>query len=738
MKSLLSRLAKILVAGQGRPAAAGILLWVIFASLMSEADLPAWWNESLTGQAVELGAKPFKTGRQFLFDGYQKTFPRTPRSQPVTIVAIDEQSLTQIGQWPWPRNRLADLIDAIGQHQPAAVGLDMYMPEADQTSPDRVAANLPPEHAALAHELNKLPSHETRLADALRAVPSVLGAVGFDFASFGTASGMRSVPLNVKGGDPLPFLKNYPHVLASLPELQAAVQGQAMLTVSHLEGGVVRRVPLLVAVNEQPVPSLAMEMLRVASGSSAIEVAVGPHGIDAVQVADLSVPTLRDSEVWVHFARYRTSAARYVSAADVLAGKADPGTLSGKLVLIGLTGSGLSDMRTTVLGDLVPGVEIQAQLMESFFDGRFIQRPWWMKGLETALMGLTGLIMIWFIPRTEGKLAQVLKKSPRAPAWAVMALNVLIVSFGYLAFYSTGVLFDSAAVFIGLSSVLGSLISSAMIQIDRQTKQLDEERQQLREREARTAGELAAARRIQLGSLPDPVTTFAGETRFQLATYLEPARDVGGDLYDFFMTDERHLCFIVGDVSGKGLPASLFMAIAKTLAKSITLRVDENLGAIASLANSELSRENAEQLFVTLLIGLLDVDTGQLSLVNAGHDGPWRIATDGHIEQLTCPPDAGGPPLCVIDDFDYTAQHAQLSPGDTLCLLTDGITEALNATGERYGTKRLLRVLSTSTGEPPIRVVEQIKNEVAGFTAGVEASDDITLLVLRWNGTSRS
>ena len=735
MKSFLSRLARILVAGQGRPAAAGILFWVIFASLMSEADLPAWWNDSLSGQAVELGAKPFKTGRQFLFDGYQKTFPRKPQSQPVTIVAIDEQSLKQIGQWPWPRNRLAELIDAIGQHQPAAVGLDLFMPEADQTSPERVAANLPPEQSALARELARLPSHEARLAHALRGVPSVLGAVGFDFPSFGTSSGMRSMPLSVKGGDPLPFLKNYPHVLASLPELQAAVQGQAMLTVSRLEGGVVRRVPLVVSVNDQLVPALTMEMLRVASGSSALELDVDKHGIEAMHVAELSIPTQSDGEVWLHFARTEATAARYLSAADVLAGKADPERLSGKLVLVGLTGSGLADMRTTTLGDLVPGVEIQAQLMESAFDGRFIQRPWWMKWLETALTGLAGLIMIWFIPRTEGRLAKVLKKSPRAPAWSVMALNALIVSFGYLAFYSTGFLFDSAAVFIGLSSVLGSLISSAMIDIDRQTKRLDEERQRLRENEARTAGELAAARRIQLGSLPDPTKAFAGEQRFQLATYLEPARDVGGDLYDCFMTDDRHLCFIVGDVSGKGIPASLFMAITKTLAKSIALRVSEDLGTIVSLANRELARDNAELLFVTLLIGLLDVETGQLSLVNAGHDGPWRITAEGQIAQITCPPVAGGPPLCVLDDFVYTAQQAQLAPGDTLCLLTDGITEAMNVERETYGTERLLKILHAASGHAqPAEVVDQIRNDVTRFSEGIEASDDMTLLVVRWNG----
>ena len=734
LRHLFLRLKALFSAGKGRPVAALILLWALSASLLSEAELSPAWSDSWPGKVADMVARPFKTGRQLLFDGYQRTFPRQPKSQPVTVVAIDEKSLAEIGQWPWPRNRLAALLDAIGQAGPAVVGLDMFMPEADQTSPARVAANLPREQATLARALARLPNHETHLAAALRRTPSVLGAAGFDFPSHSTTSGLRVTPLAIQGEDPLPWLRNYPYVLASLPELQAAAHGQALLTVSRLDGGVVRRVPLVLAVNQQPVPGLAMEMLRVASGSSAVEVEVGQLGIEAVQVADLRVPVQENGDVWLHFARSQTSAARYLSAADVLSGNFDPERLNGKLVLLGLTGSGLSDMRSTPLGELVPGVEIQAQLMESLFDGRFILRPWWLKWLETALLLVVGSVMIWAIPRTDGRVAAALQKTPRAASWWVIGLNVLIVSVGYLLFYTRGLMFDSASTFIGLSSVLGSLVSSALIEIDQQTRRIEADRQRLRENEARVAGELAAARRIQLGSLPDAEKLFADEKRFSLAALLEPARDVGGDLYDFFMLDERRLCFIIGDVSGKGVPASLFMATTRTLARSIALRMDEGAGAVVSAANRELAWENAEFLFVTLLFGVLDVERGELALVNAGHDGPWRLAADGTVTQITCPPEAGGPPLCVLDDHHYTAQTLQLSPGDTLCLVTDGITEAFDAKGQAYGSERLTQVLrALPPGCPPQEVMRQVRSDVARHTGDTEATDDLTLLVLRWS-----
>ena len=117
------------------------------------------------------------------------------------------------------------------------------------------------------------------------------------------------------------------------------------------------------------------------------------------------------------------------------------------------------------------------------------------------------------------------------------------------------------------------------------------------------------------------------------------------------------------------------------------------------LASQELSRENAEQLSVTLLFGILDLESGELSLLNAGHDGSWRGSADGCVEQITCPTDVGGPPLCVIDDFAYVAQKLSLSPGDTLCLISDGVSEAMNVQHEQYGAKRLESGLKATAGK---------------------------------------
>ena len=298
---------------------------------------------------------------------------------------------------------------------------------------------------------------------------------------------------------------------------------------------------------------------------------------------------------------------------------------------------------------------------------------------------------------------------------------------------------DAASIFICLSPVLGSLISSAMIEIDRQTKQLAAERLVMQEAAARVAVEMAAARRIQLGSLPNAAELFAGETRFEIAAMLEPAREIGGDLYDFFMIDPQRLCFVIGDVSGKGLPASLFMASAKTLLRSIAMRTDAGPGEILTLANTELCHENPESLFVTLLIGILDVRTGIIDMVNAGHDAPWRINKRGQVERVSSPSQSGGPPICIFDDFVYTAQQLQLTPDDKLCLVTDGVTEAMNPARDLYGTERITELLTHSAANAlPKAMMQQVQNDVARFVDGAEASDDITVLILHWHGAGEA
>lgn len=448
------------VSDKGRPLAA--LALVAFCVLLLLSDWPVWWPKlpKVVTSVIDAVAGSSVSGRRLLFDRYQRQSPRKVESQPVTIVAIDEKSLAKLGQWPWPRHRLAALIDAIGTHRPAAVGLDIYMPEADQTSPKQVAAALRETQPDLAKRLSALPGNDELLANSLQQTRAVLGAAGFDFKTYTTSEGLRTWPLALQGSESLPpITRNYPAVLASLPLLQSAASGQAVLSVDT-DDGIIRRIPLVVRVSDQPAPSLAIEMFRVALGAPQTQVQLDSHGVSSIKVGDLEVPTQPAGDVWVHFARSADTLQRYVSAIDVLENKANPEALSGKLVLIGLTGMGLNDMRITALGEHVPGIEIQAQLIESLFDQRFLLRPWWMIFAEMGFVLVVGGLMIWWLPRVQPThRLGVIYRLPMPGVVGTVAMNALAVSAGFYLFRVHGLLFDAASFVLATSAVFGMIFT---------------------------------------------------------------------------------------------------------------------------------------------------------------------------------------------------------------------------------------------------------------------------------------
>ena len=187
---------------------------------------------------------------------------------------------------------------------------------------------------------------------------------------------------------------------------------------------------------------------------------------------------------------------------------------------------------------------------------------------------------------------------------------------------------------------------------------------------------------------------------------------------------------MVGDVSGKGVPASLFMALSKALCKSAVLRQGGSVADLMTVANAEISRENPAFMFVTAVAGILDTKTGELEYCNAGHDSPLALDAEGNLRALDSP---GGPPICVMDDFDYPVDHDQLAPGELLLLYSDGVSEAMRVDEAMYGNTRIGDYLKATGPDPDARaVVDGLFHDVKKFVDGNEPNDDITILALRY------
>lgn len=661
--------------------------------------------------------------RTYSFDLYQVAQPRDRISAPVLIIDIDEESLQRFGQWPWPRSLLAQMLEKLWEMEPAAVAFDIIMPEADRSSPCEVTQYIPDIDGKLARQICALPSNDQLLAQALQRGNSILGMAGVETASMKAVPG---VPVRIKGEDPSLSLRHFTSALTNVPELEQASRGHAILS-TDIERGIVRRVPLVAMVSNTILPSLSLEMLRVASGSPSFTILGSSHGVSAVGVHDLMIPTQEDGSIWVHYSPHEP--ARFISATHVFDGSLDPELLKQKLILIGFSGLGLVDFPSTALGERVPGVEVHAQILESIFDGTTLLRPHWSLWAEGMVMLLLGLLVIVAFPNM----------GTRYRVLAMIGVITLLIGGGFYAFSQHHLLIDVASPTTLFIFMFGAMLADSLIREEVQLQTLEEDLRNQREQAAKARGEMEAAMRFQMGIVPNAAQVFADEPRIDIAARMQPAKMVGGDLYDCFMLDEHRMFFSVGDVCGKGVPASLFMVISKTLWKSVALRDDThymNLGKLMRQANLEISRDNPEMLFVTAFVGLLDLRNGELVYCNAGHEKPLIIAAGCHPRELE---GTGGPPVSITEDFEYKTQRYLLSSQEYLCIFSDGATEAFNLTGEEYGKPRLSQELGVINEQMTAdQILKKAFSNIERFVEGAEPSDDLTMMVMRWQGAEAS
>ena len=339
---------------------------------------------------------PLEELRVRTFDGYQILHPRKATQRPVVIIDIDEKSLAKFGQWPWPRTRVADLVQKLTELGAAAIAFDIVFAEADRMSPAVVADSFRDLDDESRKKLRSLASNDQVLADVMRRSPVVLGESGLPRLIPQPELKLPLTGLATLGGDPRPFLLKFPGLLRNIPILEEAAPGRGLFTIRTERDGIVRRVPMIMEAQNELMPSLTFEMLRIVTKSNTILVKSDEAGVKSVAVPGFELPTDRNGQLWVHFAKH--DAARYISAADVLEGTVGPDKISRKLILVGTSAVGLLDVKTTPLDPVMPGVEVHAQVLESALTRAVLSQPNYAIGAELLAAILFGLAIIWLAP----------------------------------------------------------------------------------------------------------------------------------------------------------------------------------------------------------------------------------------------------------------------------------------------------------------------------------------------------
>lgn len=395
--------------------------------------------------ALLLDPMPLQTLRNAMFDHYQRWQPRSYQDVGVRIVDIDEESLRRLGQWPWPRSQVAELVDKLRAAGAAAIAFDVLFAEPDRTAPRSLLKHwtLAPDLAA---RLAALEDPDSRLAAALRDGRSVLGVAAVN-------DGDRRAPaphfgLVTRGPDARVRLPAFSAAIGALEPLSSAAAGNGAMTFIPDADGIVRRVPLMLRAGDAMLPSLAAEALRVAESARTVVMHAGDDGIAAFGIGRHLVPVTANGEFWVHFTR--AAAQRTVPAWQALQGTAPAGAFDKAIVLVGASAQGLQDLRFSPLGGIIPGVEVHAQALEQVLSGHWLQRPAW-AGAAEAFALVAGSLLLYLLVLHVGAL----------PAALAALLLLAALNWGAWQAYASGhLLLDAVTPGIGMAGafLLASLL----------------------------------------------------------------------------------------------------------------------------------------------------------------------------------------------------------------------------------------------------------------------------------------
>jgi adenylate cyclase len=340
---------------------------------------------------------PVQEIRVRTFDTFQRIEPRAKmENPPVAIVDIDEKSLAKYGQWPWPRTRIADLVTNLTRLGAVVIAFDIMFAEPDRLNPDIAADTFRNLDEETRVKLRALPSNDQYLAEAMQHSRVVLGETGLPAVRGELDKTLPETSFAVLGDDAQQFMFKLSGLLRNTDVLEKVASGRGLLTINPERDGIVRRVPMIMVAQGVTMPSLSLEMLRVATGTETILIKTDPAGIKSVQVKGFQIPTDLNGQLWVHFAHSDRSI--YVSPIDVLEGTVDPKKIKGKLVLVGTSAAGLNDIKTTPVDAVMPGVEIHAQVIEAALTHAVLSQPYYGPALEFFAALVFGLLVIAFAP----------------------------------------------------------------------------------------------------------------------------------------------------------------------------------------------------------------------------------------------------------------------------------------------------------------------------------------------------
>ena len=591
---------------------------------------------------------------------------RGSTTREIVVIGIDEDTLTEFGPYG-----------------PSYRNIMAYALQA-------LAAD--PEHLPAAVALDVLyegvsgTAGDDKLAEAAANLGCVITATAADYGDDITWEGNHAKTINASA------VKNYIEPYEALRDV--TVQGH--ISIMPDKDGILRHAILYVKnLKGESVYSLAVQAAQMYADKKGISI---------------TLPTVNGAgHYYVPYTGLPGDYYDKLSISRLLRGKIPSEIWADKIVLIGPYATALQDSFFTSISHSEPmyGIEYHANIIQSLLSGNLkTEAPDWIQLLVLAVLCLPAS---WVFFHRKVWIASVV----------CAALIILGLGSSYL-FYRAGWVLH--VLWIPVSALLLYLMGMTyhFVLTSRERRALELEK-------ARISTELSLATRIQASFLPK---AFPDRPEFHLFASMTPAKEVGGDLYDFFQIDEDHLCLVIGDVSGKGVPASLFMMLASALIHYVAKR-EISPAKILTQVNAEICARNPEEMFVTVWLAVLELSTGILTAANAGHEYPAVKHPDGSFELLK---DKHGLVIGGMEGIRYREYTLQLEPGSRVFVYTDGVAEATDANNQLYGTDRMIEALREKENGAPEEILASVNRSVDAFVGKAPQFDDLTMLCIEYKG----
>ncbi len=639
------------------------------------------------------------------FDLYQKIFPLVKQDSEVIIIDIDEKSLGKFGQFPWSRSVFAKIIDQVNTAEPKAIGFDVFFTEKDKQSPEEIvkAYSLIPTDVA---QFQKIKGHDEIFKEALEKSKSVIAVLGSNVSSHGTYDRSAKAKFLSKGGDPKQFTYSFPHSIGSLEMLEKSSKGLGSISFLDQTDGIIRSLPLIVRFEEKIYPTMGLEMVRVGNNQKNLYVELNEVGITRISSRPHKISSDPNGIIWIRYKKSQKS--QYISASSVFEGKFDDKIFKDKYVLIGASAQGLFDLVKTPLGVTIPGVEVHANVIENILDQSYLIRNPNTYVFELLFSIIVACVTFFFSQRIK----------PKFSLSIFFGSFISVVIIGFSIFFFRSELVDiSYPIFMLTVTFLTGLYFRFVEENKIALSNLQKEAKLLKEREL--AGE------VQKSLFPDI-------SRFENFIYASnvPARDVSGDYFDVVSVGKSEYFFTLADVSGKGIKAGMYMAKASSIFRTLS-NLSYPLEKVVFGVNNELVEAKFKGMFVTAVFGKFNVETGDVTFVNAGHESIMVFDRSKNFEFIK----SELPPIGIIKYFtESMVKSKTINLKDkTFVVYTDGVTEGYLKNGQELGADGVQKIVTSLENITPKNIVDTISNEL---NWGAEKlRDDITCLALDLKNT---